>query len=444
MRLSRPVLLAMLMALTTVGSGSSVVPTAPPDATAHGAADFFGNDRLHRFELTIAPGDFARMPGARRGWGRDATASDYTKVPAMLRFNGRDWGMISVRYKGNSSYRGAPSELKRSLKLDFNDAQKGRRFFGQVELHLNNNAFDPSGMREALSYDVFRRAGVPVPRTAFAEVYLTVPGEYQHKYAGLFSVIEDIDQHFFTERWNSKVGVLAKPENLFGMPALGADWRDYVEPYGIRITSRPDDVARIAAFIQFLNRAGDEEFAKRLDEFLDVEEFLHFLAAEVMLVNTDSPLAMDHNYLLTMHPGTHRIVWLPWDMNESFGTFRAGDVNLSIHRPSVRGNFPLAERVLANAGLRARYDAILRRMLADNFSLARIEPQMRRIAARIRDSVKRDDTMSLSAFEANFARSPAPDTTASFDGGWGAHSGPPLRAFIAERIASVKAQLEGN
>jgi len=131
-------------------------------------------------------------------------------------------------------------------------------------------------------------------------------------------------------------------------------------------------------------------------------------------------------------------------MNESFGTFRAGDVNLSIHRPSIRGRFPLAERVLANAGLRARYDAILRRMLADNFSLARIEPQMRRIAARIRDSVKRDDTMSLSAFEANFARSPAPDTTASFDGGWGAHSGPPLRAFIAERIASVKAQLEGN
>lgn len=433
MRLSRPALLAMLIALVATSPGSSA------------DVDFFGNDRLHTFELTIAPGDFARMPSTRRGgWRRDATASDYTQVPAMLRFNGRDWGMVTVRYKGNSSYRGAPSELKRSLKLDFNDAQKDRRFFGMVELNLNNNAFDPSGMREALSYDVFRRAGVPVPRTAFAEVYLTVPGEHEREYAGLFSVVEDIDQHFFTERWNSKVGVLAKPENLSGMPALGADWRDYVEPYGIRITSRPADVAHIAAFIQFLNRAGDEEFAKRLDEFLDVEEFLHFLAAEVMLVNTDSPLAMDHNYLLTVHPGTHRIVWLPWDMNESFGTFRAGDASLGIHHPSIPGHFPLADRVLADAGLRARYDAILRRMLAGNFSLARIEPQMRQIAALIRDSVQRDDTMSLSAFEANLARSPAVGATASFDGGWGSHSGPPLRAFIAERIASVKAQLDGN
>ena len=37
---------------------------------------------------------------------------------------------------------------------------------------------DPTRGREALAYAVFRAAGVPAPRTAFAEVTLTVPGKY--------------------------------------------------------------------------------------------------------------------------------------------------------------------------------------------------------------------------------------------------------------------------
>ena len=47
--------------------------------------------------------------------------------------------------------------------------------------------------------DLFRRfalraAGVPAPRTAYAEVTLTVPGKFDREYLGLYTVIEQVDK----------------------------------------------------------------------------------------------------------------------------------------------------------------------------------------------------------------------------------------------------------
>src|SRR2546429_6593522 len=159
------------------------------DPAAASAADFFGLANIYTFHLTIAAADFHKML---------PVDGVYAEVPAMLQFQERDWGVISVRYKGNSSYRYAPGELKRSLKLDVGSST-GRTFFGMSELNLNNNAFDPSQMREALAYEVFRRAGVPAPRTAFARVFITVPGEYAQQYVGLYTVVEQVGQKFFED-----------------------------------------------------------------------------------------------------------------------------------------------------------------------------------------------------------------------------------------------------
>src|SRR5439155_4793370 len=138
----------------------------------------------------------------------------------------------------------APSALKRPLKLAFDTPDKSRTFFGMRTLNLNNNAGDSSQMRESLAYDVFRRAGVPAPRTAFAQVFITVPGRHDRQYAGLFTVVEQIDQTFFRNRWGQKVGVLVKPEGLKGMPYFGDDWMRYERQYGSKVTAKPGDAAR--------------------------------------------------------------------------------------------------------------------------------------------------------------------------------------------------------
>jgi len=421
---------AFRLSACALAVGSVRAAQAPLDPAHAAAAAFFGADKIYTFELTIAPEEFARMPppagrGGRgfgaRGFGAAAADSGYPKVPAALRFEGRDFGRIGIRYKGNSSYRGAPGELKRSLKLEFDDAGGKRRFFGLAKLNLNNNAFDPSDMRETLAYDTFRRVGVPAPRTAYARVYITVAGQYDHAYAGVFTVVEQIDQTFFADRWGAKVGLLLKPEGLRGLPDFGTAWNRYEDRYGARGTTTPADAGRFMAFVHFVNEASDEEFAAGVAQYLDVDEFVRFLAGEVLIVNTDSPLAMNHNYWMTIDPRSGKVVWLPWDMNMAFGGFGGDGVDLSVFEPAARGNFPLADRILSVPRYHAQYAAVLRNMVGARGAGAELPGEFDHLASTIPQDAARD----------GFAFGPG-------------RNGPPLRQFIAERLVSVGEQLDGK
>jgi spore coat protein CotH len=383
------------------------------DPAVASANDFFGLTKIYTFHLTIASADFHKMASV------GATGVAYAEVPATLQFQDRDWGAVSVRYKGNSSFKYAPSELKRSLKLNLDSSGRGRTFFGMSKLNLNNDAFDPSHMREALAYDVFRRAGVPAPRTAFARVFITVPGTYARQYLGVFTVVEQIDRTFFEDRWRRQVGLLVKPANLKGMPYFGENWASYQRQYGSRIQPNPGDAAQFIALVKLLNQASDEEFTRRVGDYLDVDAFLRFLACEVVLVNTDSPLATSRNYWMTIHPGTRKIVWVPWDMNMAFAGFKPSDANLSLHNPTVAGAFPLAERILASREMAAKYDQIVHEIVTTNFTVARIEQQMAAIESVIGDAA---------------AAEPHPI----------ASNAPPLREFVSDRVQSVTEQLAGR
>jgi spore coat protein H len=333
--------------------------------------------------------------------------------------------------------------LKRSLKLDFDEIEKTRTFFSMTKLNLNNNALDSTQMREALAYDVFRRAGVTASRTAYAKVFITVPGKYKEEYAGLFTIVEQVDQSFFNDRWRKKVGVLLKPERLNGTPYLGDDWKNYEQRYVSKVTAKSEDAARVIGFIKFINQASDDDFSRRIGEYIDVDQFLKFLAAEVVIVNTDSPLAMNHNYWLTVHPDSKKVVWVPWDMNMAFGGFMA-DHELSIHKPSNPGTFPFADRMLANKVFRERYDQIVREMLAANVNVERLGEQIRAISDAVRDAIAAEKPPTNAA---GFGGDPGFFGRGGFGSprrfGPGA-SAPPLREFVANRVESVLAQLDGK
>ena len=106
-------------------------------------ADAFFGARIHSFHLTIAARDFERMVPS-------AVGGDYVEVPAALQLDEQSAGTASVRYKGNSTFRYAPSELKRSLKLGFTTPGASTPLAGLSELNLNNNAFAPTQIRESL------------------------------------------------------------------------------------------------------------------------------------------------------------------------------------------------------------------------------------------------------------------------------------------------------
>jgi spore coat protein H len=361
---------------------------------------------LPSFRPPGAGGPGAGPDGESRGNRRNGMSAmagiDFEYVRAELEFGGEPLGEVAVRYKGNNTFMMSRNSLKRSLKLDLNKYDKERRLAGQTTLNLHNNVNDPSWMNETLSYGLFRDGGVPAPRTGWARVFVTVPGKYQRKYFGLYSLVENIDKHFAKDRFGTAEGAILKPvtRDLFGY--LGGDWSQYGRMYDPKTDLTRRQKARIIEFAQFVSGSPDAEFSSRLGDYLDLEEFARFMAVTVWLSNLDSILGMGQNYYVYLHPETNKFQFLPWDLDHSFGQFpmAGGDASaLSIARP-WQGRNRFLERVFGVEAFRKLYFARVAGLGETLSKPERIAGQVDDTAKTIRAAVAEESETKLAAFEA--------------------------------------------
>ncbi|MDD1729391.1 MAG: CotH kinase family protein, partial [Methanospirillum sp.] len=139
----------------------------------------------------------AHAPGGM--WDMGSDEDNPVLVPATVTENGTVWDHVGIRFKGSSSLQRSwqSGSLKISLKLDFDKYKdefpetKGQTYHGFEKLNLQSNAGDSSFLREKVVPDIFRKAGVVAPDTAFYRVYI----DYGDGpvYFGLYTLIETVD-----------------------------------------------------------------------------------------------------------------------------------------------------------------------------------------------------------------------------------------------------------
>ncbi len=310
---------------------------------------------------------------------------------------------VGLRFKGNSSFNMSRGTLKRPFRLDFERQVKGREFGGIQELCLNNNFNDPTQMREVLAYDLFRRAGLPASRTAYAKVWLTVPGQFERRYLGLYTVVEPVEGGFLKRHFGSKKGLLTKPEGLRGIEYLGNDWPPYAGRYEPKTKVRDADARRLIAFARFIEEADDVTFAAKLGNYASPETLLRFIALNALLANMDSFLGNGHNYYLYVHPQTGLAHFVAWDLNEAFGRHPmagppSAQMSFSIRRPQ---GFPnrLIERVLADPKLDEAYLAQCSELLTNLFDTAQLHARIEAITQVTRTAIAEESPRAQAAFE---------------------------------------------
>jgi spore coat protein H len=200
--------------------------SARPD---EGGGEVFRLDRVWRLHITVAPDEYAAMqpivraglpgsPGgplakavakrdANRASERNLMGVEFPWAEGELVANGTGFAKVAIRYSGEASYQAAASRLKRDLVIHL----AGKATWGGLTTFiLHSGVLDPTKARETIAYSLCRAAGVAAPRTAFAEVTLTVPGKYDHEHLGLYTLIEPIDERFLSDRFQALGGVLLK------------------------------------------------------------------------------------------------------------------------------------------------------------------------------------------------------------------------------------------
>jgi putative membrane-bound dehydrogenase-like protein len=445
---------AFLMSCVLLGLLATRCPAA--DGKKPAGKDIFGVARVWSFHLEIPAKEYQAMqpqvdgfgfPGARPARPapknkRDSETNLFgTRFPwaeGNFTTEGKTYKKVGVRYAGDMTYFVSSRGLKRPLKIAFNKFG-AQDFHGLTALDLHAMPMDPAKGREALAFSVFRAAGVPAPRTLFAEVTLTVPGKYNKEYLGLYAVVESVDRRFLKDRFGTDKGLLLKPFQVRSVDYFGGDWDRYKGLYRPQSEPTGDQARRVIEFARLVNRASSAEFQKQINSYLDVDAFLRFLAANALTSNLESPFALGHNYHLYLHPKTNKFTFIPGDLEFALANFLlmgTADqlMDLSLTHP-YPGENKLVERLLAVKGVKEKYLKLLKELSQKSFTSQRLVREIEAIERLTRKPLAKEQ-------KAAKARKEAP---AGFGPPNGAMPQPPgLKTFAEKRTASVVAQLAGK
>ncbi|MBX9583110.1 MAG: CotH kinase family protein [Gemmataceae bacterium] len=393
---------------------------------------------MPRFGPPGAPPKSPEPKPGERELHRNAFGVDLPWARGTVVADGVTYPDVAIRYKGNGTFADASKTIKRSFRIDLDKRGGAARYHGLANLNLHCGVTDPSKLREALGYALYNAAGVPAPRTAFAEVRLTVPGKYDNELLGLYTVIEPVDRAFARARFGTDTGLLMKPEGVRDFEDKGDDWANYKDNLRPNRDATPAEAKRLLAFARLVSKGDDDTFAKEVGSYLEVENYLRFLAVTALIVNTDSFFALGHNYYLYLHPKTGRLHFIPWDVDRAFanlGLFGSPgrQMDLSVLKP-YSGPHRLTERLLAMPAVMDRYKAILKELTAGPFSKDRLTGRIAAYDAVVKDLRAKDEAAGLARKEP-----PGPMFAPAFLG-----KAPDLGVFIDRRAASVAAQLAGT
>jgi spore coat protein H len=315
--------------------------------------------------------DFGGSSGGPGGSFPDAE-TNYVNV--LVKFDGKSWKDVGFRLKGNSSlsqiWKQGVYKLPFRLNFDkFEDTYPGitnQHFYGFKELSFSPSFKDQSLMREKITPDIFRLAGIPAAQTAFYRVYIDFG--LGLKYCGLYTCVELPDDNMIKEQYGEESGNIYKPESRLS---------NFIESqFEKKNNEVSPDYSDVRAFINVLNsslRTSDTQVWKtNLEAVFNVEQFLKYLAVNNAICNWDSYGNMAHNYYLYNH-SVKKLVWIPWDHNEALtgttgitgtpnpgGGGVPGQNALSLSMNEVAANWPLIRYLADDPAYMVKYKSYLK------------------------------------------------------------------------------------
>lgn len=338
-------------------------PNLPPPIFVDESAVVFDTTVLHEVELIVAP-EFLD----------DLVPGNEVRVPATIIYDGVRVENVGIRLKGLF---GSVQNLdgKPGFSVKFNEFVEGQKLFGLKKFTLNNAIQDPSFVSEHLGYEIWRRAGVPAPRTAHAR--LTFNGEY----FGVYVVKESINSTFAKQNFEDGSGNIY--EGTFRVDVTDTDVID------LDSNTEINDRSDIIALSDIILSSPDETFLEDISALVDLDEFMTYWAVEALTYHWDgygvaqpaNGCCSPNNYIIYFEPSLGRFFFLPHGADQLFQ-----DLNVNVLTPPSPVA-SLATRLFAFEEIRQRLADEIRRVLVKAWDAEALEARMDAAIELIEDSV---------------------------------------------------------
>ena len=350
--------------------------------------NLYDDTRLVTLSLVFAQSDF---------WDQlIAHAEDELDIAATLVAEGVRYENIGVRLKGNSSLRA--NSAKKPFNISLDAFVEDQQLWGFKTLNLNNGFMDPTLVREKVAYDILRRY---IPACKMNYVRLFINGTYW----GLYGHVQQPNGDFVEEWFRDSGGNRFKSEG--DLTWQGADIASYQQRYELKSGDDETAWADLIRMLDILNNSPADAFEHEIQQVLNVDHALWYIAFCNLFANLDSYLGSGHNfYMYAKDDGYFHII--PWDLNEAFGAFNQ---NLSIAQIERLSPFyqqqnasrPLVGKLLSVPSFRARYLAHYRTLLAEVFREEDLTSEIQKHQDLIRAAAEADmqRLYSMGAFSRN-------------------------------------------
>ena len=278
------------------------------EATPAPSDSFFDDTVLHDISLSVNSKDWRAL--------KDHYLDD-TYYPCDFRWRDQVLRNVGIRSRGT----GSRSGVKPGLRVDFNRYTSKQSFLGLKSFVLRNNTQDASSLHERLSMLLFHRMNIPASREAHTRLFIN------NQYAGLYLIVEAVDQDFLKRTFAEDGGYLYK----YDYPAdsapyyfedRGSDAKSYVplpfKPETHDTDPRPEFLVDL---VQTINQTGDAAFRSTMTAYLDLTKFIRHLAVEKFLSDQDGLLS-DYggmnNFYFYRFDNQKLFAFIEWDKSEAF------------------------------------------------------------------------------------------------------------------------------
>lgn len=338
---------------TLIASAVGGIAVWAPDRFA--AEDPFTTSRVCQIQIEVSSQNLDRLRAESR-----------TYVRANVRSLGKVFRDVGVHLKGSSgSFQNL--DAKPNFTLDFDRFVPGQNFGGLTKIHLNNSVEDPTYLKEQIGSELFRAAQVPTPRVAHAQV------ELNGRSLGLYVLKEGFTEEFIARHFQRSDG------NLYDTDEGHDVDLPMKRHLGGAAKKNPNDLPRLAA------AASEPDLHRRwerLQQTLEMDRFLTFMAIELMIGHWDGYCLGRNNFRIYHDPETDRHAFLPSGMDQIFSK---ADLPW---QPNLRGL--VARAVMEIPEGRRQYAATFRKLFEDLFVSERLTRRANQLLDELRPFLPRD------------------------------------------------------
>ena len=361
--------LCALGLLMTAGCDSAGDSSGRRSEKSAPADDLFSTPRLIDLALEISSAQLEAMK---------TNADNHAYVHCSIREGERFFPDVGIHCRGNAEKELASG--KPDFIVRFDEFISGQKLHGARRVTLQACKEDPSYLSAPMALDMFRQAGVPAPRCSFARV------EMNGRKLGLYVVMEAVDRSFLRQYFRKTKG------NLY-------DEGDRTDVTGKLDKDRgedPDDQSDIDALAAAALQTDPTVRWNQLQQRLDMDRFMAFMALEVLLWQKDSYALHARKFRIYNDPATSRLVFFPK------GVERVLEKTDGPIVPKCKG--VVAKAVLMTPEGEKQYRQTVARMLDTVFNPAQVQTRSQQLAATIRPAAFGNDPEAAKAFDSAVAK----------------------------------------